>query len=173
MLERKAAITFNGQPLTLVGPEKRPGDTAPEFCVVDNDLVEVCLEDFKPQVCLISVVPSLDTPVCELQTRKFNQEAANLPEKVAVLTISMDLPFAQKRFCSVAGVERVKVFSDYQRASFGEAYGILIKELRLLSRGIFVIDQQGIIRYVEYVKEITNHPNYEAALAAVKSILGR
>lgn len=171
MEERKGIATFEGQPLTLIGPEKRPGDVAVDFTVLDENLKEVSYEDFKQRICLISVVPSLDTPVCEMQTRKFNEEAANLPENIAILTISMDLPFAQKRFCSVAGIDRVKVLSDHKLASFGKAYGILIKELRLLSRGIFVIDDQGIIKYVEYVKEITNHPDYDAALGAVKNLL--
>ena len=171
MLERKGAITFKDNPLTLIGAEKKTGGAAPDFWVVDNNLAEVGLKDFKSRICLISVVPSLDTPVCEAQTRRFNEEAAVLPEKVAVLTISMDLPFAQARFCSVAGIDRVQVLSDHRSASFGEAYGILIKELRLLGRGIFIIDEAGIIRYVEYVKEMTNHPDYEAALAAVRSLL--
>lgn len=171
MEERKAAVTFESQPLTLMGSEKKPGDVAADFTVLDENLMEVGYEDFKQKICLISVVPSLDTPVCEMQTRKFNEEAANLPESVAILTISMDLPFAQKRFCSVAGIDRIQVLSDHKLASFGKAYGILIKELRLLSRGIFIIDQQGIIKYVEYVKEITNHPDYDAALAAVKNLL--
>jgi thiol peroxidase len=171
MEERTAAITFKGTPLTLLGPEKKTGDIAPDFCVLDASLNEVCLSNFTSKVLLISVVPSLDTPVCELQTKRFNQEASSLPDKVAVLTISMDLPFAQARFCSVAGIKRVQVLSDHKNAAFGEAYGSLIKELRLLSRGIFVIDAQGVIRYVEYVKEITEHPDYEAALAAVKELL--
>ncbi len=164
-------MTFKGNPLTLLGQEKRVGDTAPDFCVLDGDLAEVCLSAYKSKVCLISAVPSLDTPVCDMQTRRFNQEAANLPDRVAVLTISMDLPFAQQRFCSVAEIERVQVLSDHRKATFGEAYGILIKELRLLSRGIFVIDAQGVIRYVEYVKEITEQPDYETALAAVRELL--
>ena len=171
MIERKAAVTFESQPLTLVGQEKQVGDTAPDFVLLDNNLAEVSLKDYDQQICLISVVPSLDTPVCEMQTRKFNEEASKLPENVTVLTVSMDLPFAQKRFCSVAGIEKVRVLSDHRSAAFGEAYGILIKELRLLSRGIFIIDKQGKISYVEYVKEITEHPDYDAALAAVKKML--
>ena len=171
MTERVGAITFKGQPLTLLGIEKKPGDVAPDFRVIYSELNEVGLDDFSAKVYLISVVPSLDTPVCEMQTRKFNEEAANLPAEVTILTISMDLPFAQKRFCSVAGIERLKVLSDHRWGSFGEAYGILIKELRLWGRGIFVIDQGGIIRYVEYVSEMTNHPNYNAALAAVQNLL--
>ncbi len=171
MEQRTAAITFKGTPLTLLGPEKTVGDIAPAFCVLDGNLDEVCLSAYKSKVCLISVVPSLDTPVCEMQTRRFNQEAANLPDTVALLTISMDLPFAQSRFCSVAGIDRLRVLSDHRKAAFGEAYGILIKELRLLSRGIFVIDAQGIIKYVEYVKEITEHPDYDTALDAVRKLL--
>jgi thiol peroxidase len=170
MQERKGVITFKGQPLTLLGPEMKAGEMAPDFIVLDKDLQELGLKDFKGKICLISVVPSLDTPVCEMQTRRFNQEAAGLPEKVAVLTISMDLPFAQQRFCSVAGIERVSVLSDHRQASFGAAYGILIKELRLLGRGIFIVDDQNRIRYVEYVKEISHHPDYDTALAAVKKL---
>ena len=171
MIERKAAVTFEGQPLTLIGQEKQVGDIAPDFVLLDNNLAEVSLKDYGQQICLISVVPSLDTPVCEMQTRKFNEEASKLPGNVAVLTVSMDLPFAQKRFCSVSGIEKVRVLSDHKSATFGEAYGILIKELRLLSRGIFIVNEQGTISYVEYVKEITDHPNYDAAITAVKKIL--
>ncbi len=170
MLARNAAVTFQGQPLTLLEKEVKVGDTAPDFVVLDENLSEVSLKEFKNKVCLISVVPSLDTPVCDMQTRRFNQEAAKLPEDVIVLTISMDLPFAQKRFCTTAGINKIRVLSDHRLASFGKAYGILIKELLLLSRGIFVIDKKGIIRYVEYVSEITDHPDYEAALNALKAM---
>jgi thiol peroxidase len=169
--ERQAAIMFKGKPLTLIGPEIKPDDAAPDFSVLDSNLTEVEFKEFKQRACLISVVPSLDTPVCDMQTRKFNQEAANLPDEVVLLTISMDLPFAQRRFCSLAGIDRIKVFSDHREASFGKAYGILIKELRLLGRGIFIADEQGIIRYVEYVRELTDHPDYNAALAALRGIL--
>ena len=167
-LERAGAATFLGSPLTVLGPELRPGDKAPEFTVLSNDLSPVTLAGSAGKTRLISVVPSLDTPVCDAQTRRFNQEAATLGEHVAILTISMDLPFAQKRWCGAAGIDRVQTLSDHKDASFGQAYGTLIKELRLESRAIFVVDATDTLRYVEYVREISSHPNYEAALAAVK-----
>jgi len=162
--ERKAAITFKGNPMTLIGPEIKVGDKAPDFQVTAGDLSTVTLQNFKGKTKLISVVPSLDTPVCEQQTRRFNEEASKLPADVEVLTISMDLPFAQKRFCSTAGIQKVRTLSDYKSASFGQAYGTLIKELHLLTRSVFIIGPDDKVQYVEYVKEVTNHPNYEAAL---------
>lgn len=167
--EKKSAITFKGNPMTLIGPELNVGDEAPDFQVLALDLSKVNLENFEGKTKLISVVPSLDTPVCDQQTRKFNQEAAKLPENVAILTISMDLPFAQKRFCTTAGIDRIQVLSDHRDASFGHAYGVLIKELRLLSRSVFIIGVDNKIQYVEYVKEVTSHPNYVAALEAIHS----
>ena len=162
--ERKGAVTFKGNPLTLMGPEIRVGDRAPDFQVISGDLSPVTLASFKGKTKLISVVPSLDTPVCDQQTRHFNEEAAKLPGDIAVLTISVDLPFAQKRFCSTAGINKIQVLSDHRDASFGQAYGTLIKELKLLTRSIFVIGPDDKIQYVEYVKEVTNHPNYDAVL---------
>lgn len=167
--ERAGVITFQGNPLTLIGPELKAGDQAPDFQVVGGDLKPVSLQAFEGKTKLISVVPSLDTPVCDQQTRKFNEEASKLPDNVVVLTISVDLPFAQGRFCSTAGLTKVTTLSDYKDVSFGQAYGALIKELRLLTRAIFVIGADNKISYVEYVKEITNHPNYEAALEALKA----
>ena len=167
--ERKGAVTFKGNPLTLIGPEIKLGAKAPDFQVLGGDLSTVTLQSFKGKTKLISVVPSLDTPVCDQQTRRFNEEATKLPSDVQVITISMDLPFAQKRFCSTAGINRVQVFSDHRDASFGQAYGTLIKELRLLTRSIFVIGPDDKVQYVEYVKEVTNHPNYEAALNFFKA----
>ena len=167
--ERHGAITFKGNPLTLIGPEVKMGSQAPEFQVLAQDLSTVTLGSFAGKTRLISVTPSLDTPVCDSQTRRLNEEAANLPT-VEILNISMDLPFAQKRWCGTSGVNRVKVLSDHREASFGKAYGALIKELRLLTRAIFIVDAAGIVRYVEYVPEVTNHPNYDAALAAVRHI---
>jgi len=152
----------------LIGPELKAGDTAPDFNVVDNGLKPVTLKDTGNQVRIISVVPSLDTPVCDAQTKKFNEEVANLPG-VDVLTVSMDLPFAQKRWCGAFGVDRVKMLSDHKDGSFGENYGTLIKELRIESRAIFVVDPQNKIRHAEYVKEVADHPNYEAALTAARS----
>ncbi|MCI0419773.1 MAG: thiol peroxidase [Acidobacteria bacterium] len=168
--ERPAATTLKGNPFTLVGPELKAGDKAPAFVVVGNDLKEVSSATSAGRVRLISVVPSLDTPVCDTQTRRFNQEAANLGD-VAILTISMDLPFAQKRWCGAAGVDKVQLLSDHRDAAFGLAYGTLIKELRLDSRAIFVVDANDTIRHVEYVKEVADQPNYEAALAAAKGAL--
>jgi thioredoxin-dependent peroxiredoxin len=168
--ERPGAATFLGNPLTLVGPELKTGDRAPAFTVLTNDLKEASLTATAGKVRLISVVPSLDTPVCDAQTRRFNQEAGNLGE-VAILTISMDLPFAQKRWCGAAGVDKVQTLSDHRDASFSQAYGTLIKELRLDSRAIFVVDSNDTVRYVEYVKEVSAHPNYDAAIAATKGAL--
>lgn len=167
--ERKGVVTFKGNPLTLLGPEIKAGSQAPDFQVLAGDLSPVNLQSFKGKTKLISVVPSLDTPVCDQQTRRFNEEAAKMPGDIAVLTVSMDLPFAQGRFCTTAGIKNVRTLSDHRDASFGLAYGVLIKELRLLTRSIFVIDPANKVQYAEYVKEITNHPNYEAALASLKS----
>ena len=165
--ERRGAATFKGNPLTLIGPEVKVGSQAPEFEALGQDLSPVGLSRFKGKAILISVTPSLDTPVCDAQVKRFNEEAATLPG-VQVLNISVDLPFAQKRWCGASGVERVTTLSDHRDTSFGLAYGTLIKELRLLSRAIFVVDAGGTVRYVEYVPEVTSHPNYDAALAAVR-----
>ena len=166
--ERKGAATFKGNPLTLIGPELKKGDKAPNFQLLAGDLSVVTLETFKGKTKLISVVPSLDTPVCDMQTKRFNEEASKLPSDVVVLTVSTDLPFAQTRWCGAAHVDKVKVISDHKEASFGKAYGVLIKELRLLSRSIFVVGPDDRIQYVEYVKEITQHPNYEKALGSLR-----
>ena len=167
-MERPGATTMRGNPLTLIGPELKPGDTAPDFNLVDNSLKPVTLKDTGGHVRIISVVPSLDTPVCDAQTKRFNEEAARLPG-VDFFTVSMDLPFAQKRWCGAFGVDKVKMLSDHRDGSFGTAYGTLIKDLRIESRAIFVLDQNNKIRHVEYVKEVADFPNYEAALAAAKS----
>ncbi len=169
-MERKNIITFQGKPLTLVGPELKVGDNAPDFIVLDNELKETGLKDFKGKIKLISTTPSLDTPVCDMQARRFNQEAAKLPDDVVVMNISMDLPFAISRFCATTGIDKIKTFSDHRDASFGNSYGILIKELRLLARSIFIIDKDDVIRYFEIVPEITNHPDYERAVQEVKNI---
>ncbi len=160
-------ITFHQEPVTILGNEVRAGDKAQDFTVLSNDLNEVTLEDYKGKVKLISVVPSLDTGVCSEQTRRFNEEADKL-NNVHVLTISMDLPFAQKRWCAAEGIEKVATLSDHRNADFGEKYGVLIKELRLLTRAIFVVDSNNQVTYVEYVDEVTSHPDYQAALEAVK-----
>ncbi len=161
---------MKGAPLTLIGPELKPGDTAPDFRVVDKGLKPVTLKDTGNQVKIFSVVPSLDTPVCDAQTKKFNEAAAKLPG-VDIFTVSVDLPFAQTRWCGAFGVDRVKMLSDYQDGSFGSNYGTLIKELRIESRAIFVLDRNNQIRYVEYVKEVADFPNYDAALAAARNAL--
>ncbi|MER2000511.1 MAG: thiol peroxidase [Lysinibacillus sp.] len=163
--------TFKNGPVTLIGNEVKVGDNAPDFKVLANDLSEVTLKDVVGKVALFSVVPSLDTGVCDQQTRKFNEVAAELGENVVVYTVSMDLPFAQKRWCGAAGIENVVTVSDHRNASFGEAYGVLIEELRLLTRSIFVIDASGKVAYVEYVPEATNHPDYDAAIVAVKALV--
>lgn len=162
-----ASITFKENPVTLVGEEVKVGDKAPDFKVLANDLSEVTLDDYKDSVKLISVVPSLDTGVCAEQTRRFNEEATKLGN-VKVLTISMDLPFAQKRWCGAEGIENVDTLSDHRDASFGKAYGVLIEELRLLARSVFVVDSENKVTYVEYVSEATNHPDYESAITAVE-----
>ena len=162
---------MHGGPLTLVGPELQAGDTAPEFTVLANDLSEVSLSSFKGKVCIISTVPSLDTPVCDVETRRFNQEAAELGDDVAILTISTDLPFGQARWCGAAGVDKVQTLSDHKDVSFGNTYGVLIKELRLLARCIFVVDKGGKISYVQLVEELSNEPDYEAVLNAAKAVL--
>ncbi len=153
--------------MTLLGPELKAGDKAPEFEVINDSLKPINLESTGNHVRIFSVVPSLDTPVCDAQTKRFNEEAAQLPN-VDIYTISMDLPFAQKRWCGNYGVDKVKMLSDHKTGSFGESYGTLIKELRIESRAIFVVDEHNTLRYVEYVKEVAEHPNYEAALAAAK-----
>ncbi|BBU40485.1 putative thiol peroxidase [Aeribacillus pallidus] len=163
-----ANVTFKGNPVTLLGNEVKVGDKASDFKVLANDLSEVTLADTKGQVRIISVVPSIDTGVCDAQTRRFNEEASKL-DNVKILTISMDLPFAQKRWCGANGIENVQLLSDHRDASFGQAYGVLIKELRLLARAVFVVDSNDNVTYVEYVSEATNHPNYEAAIEAAKA----
>ena len=166
MEERSGVVTMKGNPLTLLGGEIKVGDMAPDFVVVDNDLQPVRFSSYSGKIVVISAVPSLDTPVCDMETRRFNDEAGD----VVILTISMDLPFAQKRWCGAAGVDRVITLSDYRDAEFGKAYGALIKELRLLARMVFVVDQSGVVRYVQTVKELTQEPDYEAVLAAVRAL---
>ncbi len=171
MQERKGIIASKGKPLTLLGPEIRVGDKAPDFRVVDNAMTTVTLGDYRGKVKVITSVPSLETSVCDAETRRFNQEAATLPGNVVVLTISMDLPFAQRRWCAAAGIERVKTLSDYQDRSFASAYGVLIKETKLLSRSVFVVDGNDVVRYIQHVGEVGTEPDYDAALGAVKNLL--
>jgi thiol peroxidase len=167
-MERPGATTMRGNPLTLIGPELKAGDAAPDFKLVDNSLKNVSLADTGRNVRIISVVPSLDTPVCDAQTKRFNEEAAKLPG-VDILTVSMDLPFAQKRWCGAFGVDKVKMLSDHRDGSFGTNYGTLIKDLRIESRAIFVLDQKNTIRHAEYVKEVADFPNYDTALTAARA----
>ncbi|WP_416731890.1 thiol peroxidase [Fictibacillus sp. JL2B1089] len=162
------AVTFKEKPVTLLGNEVKVGDQAPDFKVLANDMSEVSLADSKGSVRLIAAVPSVDTGVCDAEVRRFNEEASKL-ENVKVLTVSVDLPFAQKRWCAAAGIENVQTLSDHRDLSFGKAYGVAIEELRLLARSVFVIDSSDKVTYVEYVDEVTSHPNYEAAIEAAKA----
>jgi thioredoxin-dependent peroxiredoxin len=166
--ERKGAVTMRGNPMTLVGPELKAGQKAPAFTAVGKGLAPVTLEQFKGKVKIIAAIPSIDTPVCDAETRRFNEEASKLPGDVQILTISMDLPFAQARWCGAAGVDKVVPISDWRAAEFGQKYGALIKELHLLARAVFVLDKNDNIVYAEYVKEVANQPNFEAALEAAR-----
>ena len=170
MEERKGIITMKGQPLTLLGKGLKVGEPAPDFEALTNDLSPVKLSSFRGKICIISSVPSLDTSVCDMMTRRFNEEAGSLGGDVVVLTISMDLPFAQSRWCGAAGVENVQTISDHRDVSFGNAFGVLIKELRLLARAVFLVDKEGIVRYVQIVNELTNEPDYEAVLKMVREV---
>jgi thioredoxin-dependent peroxiredoxin len=171
MQERKGLVTFKGAPLTLLGPALQTGDKAPDFTAIDNDMGEMNLADLAGSVLILSSVPSLDTPTCDMETRRFNKEAADLDPGIRILTVSMDLPFAQKRWCGAAGVERVKTLSDHREASFGLAYGVLIKGWRLLARAVFVVGRDGRLAHVQIVPEIASEPDYEAVLSAARSVL--
>ncbi|MGD8452741.1 MAG: thiol peroxidase [Phycisphaerae bacterium] len=171
MTERQGEITFQGNPRTLIGPALEPGSASPHFVLTGNDLADLPCTAYHGKVMVLSVVPSLDTGVCAAQTRTFNQEATKLSGDVVILTVSMDLPFAQKRFCGAEGIDRVITASDYKHRAFGPAFGVLIKELGLLSRAVFVIDRTGKLVYREYVPEVTQEPDYAAALAAVKAVM--
>ena len=170
MEERSAAVTLHGDPLTLMGTVLNVGDRVPDIELLDNDLNAVKLSSFKGMICVISAVPSLDTPTCDVETRRFNETAGQLGDDVVILTISMDLPFAQKRWCGAAGVDKVRTLSDHREAVFGSAFGVLIKELRLLARSIFVVDRDGVIQYIQHVKELSEEPDYDAVIEAVKKI---
>ncbi len=171
MQEHTGIVTMKGNSLTLIGKEIKVGDAAPDFVALDNSLAPVRFSSFKGKVCVLASVPSLDTPVCDLETRRFNEEAGLFGGDIAFLTISMDLPFAQKRWCGAAGVTKVQTLSDHRDASFGTSYGVLIKELRLLARAVFVVDQKGTIRHAQLVKEMTKEPNYEEVLSALKKLI--
>jgi len=171
MIERHGIISMKSNPLTLIGPELKVGDAAPDFEVLDNNLSPVNFSGFKGKVSLIASVPSLDTPVCDLETRRFNSEAGKMSSDIRILTISMDLPFAQKRWCGAAGIDKVITLSDHKDASFGKAFGVLIKELRLLARAIFIVDREGVIRYIEIVRDLSAEPNYDQALKVVENLV--
>jgi len=170
MSQRPGAVTFKGNPMTLVGNEVKPGDKAPDFQLVGTDLSEKRLADFKGKTIVLNVVPSLDTPVCDKQTRRFNEEAAKLGNDTVIVTVSKDLPFAQKRWCAAAGIDKVVPLSDYKHNSFGQQYGLLIQELGLLARAVLIVDKQGKVQYVQLVKEVATEPNYDEALQKVKAI---
>ena len=169
MSERANAITLKGNPMVLLGNEVKVGDAAPDATVVANDLSEVKISSYKGKKLIISAVPSLDTPICDLETKRFNSEAANLKDTV-ILTVSADLPFAQKRWCGAAGATNVVTLSDYRYGSFGENYGVMIKGIKILARCIFVVDAAGKIRYIQLVKEVAQEPNYDEVLKAVKGL---
>jgi thioredoxin-dependent peroxiredoxin len=171
-MERPGDVTFQGNPLTAIGPKLEVGNRAPEFQLLANDLSAVNLADSQGKVRLVSVVPSLDTPVCDMQTRKFNEQLDALGDSVVGYTVSVDLPFAQARWCGAAGMKRMQTLSGHRDMAFGNAYGTHIKELRLESRAVFVIDGNGTIQHVEYVREITQQPDYDAALAVVRRLAG-
>jgi thiol peroxidase len=171
MNERKGVVTFKGGPLTLIGPELKVGQKAPDAVLTANDLSEVRISSFAGKVTVLSCVPSLDTKVCDIQTHKFNEKAGQLGPEAVVLTVSMDLPFAQKRWCGAAGVEHVQTLSDYKDAQFARAYGLLIKELHLVARTVIVLDKQQTIRYIQIVPEMTTEPDYDAALKMAKGLL--
>ena len=170
MTEIKNKVTFKGNPVTLIGNEVKVGDVAPDFTALSTDLKEVKLSDYRGKVVVIAVFPSVDTGVCALQLARFNQEAASFGKDVQLLTISVDLPFALGRYCADKGIENALTVSDHRDLDFGEKYGFVIKELRLLSRGTVIVDKEGIIKYVEYVPEVGEHPNYEKALEIVKEL---
>lgn len=169
--ERTGVATLKGNPITLIGPELKSGDQAPDFSLNKSLTEVVSLQDYAGKVKLVSVVPSIDTGVCDAQTRRFNEAAAALGDNVVVLTVSVDTPFAQARWCAAAGIDKVVMLSDYKDNSFGEAYGVLIKEFALDMRSIFVLDENNTIQYVEYLAEMTEHPNYEAAIQAAKALV--
>ena len=171
MQERTGIITMGGNPMTLLGTEPKVGGKAPDFAVVDSGLAVKTLGDFAGKIKVISVAPSLDTPVCSLQLRWFNEDAAKEPKDVAVLNITMDLPFAIKRFCAVEGIENALALSDHREASFGTGYGVLIRELRLLTRSIFIIDREDVLRYAQIVPEVTHEADYQDAIKALQKLL--
>jgi len=172
-MERKDAITVKGNPVTLLGDEVKIGEAAPAFSVVDADLAKVDSGKFDGKIRVICSVPSLDTPVCDTEIKRFNDEASQVSKDVVIMFISMDLPFAQKRFCQEYSIKKVKTFSDHRDGDFGIKYGVLIKELRLLARAVFIIGGDGTVKYVEYVSELSSPPDYDKALDALKGMTDR
>lgn len=172
-MSRSGAVTFKGNPMTLAGKAVKVGQSAPDFKVhyFEGGLKELCLADFKGKPTILSVLPSLDTPVCATQTKKFNEQLGALEDRVNAVTISLDLPFAMNRFCGAESIENMRMGSDYQDRNFGENWGTLIEEIKILSRAIFVLDAQGIVIYAEYVPEVASEPNYEAAMEALRGEL--
>jgi thiol peroxidase len=170
MGERKGAVTMRGNPLTLVGNEIKVGDSMPDVALLDNALSQVKLSAFRGKNCVLVSVPSLDTPVCDMESRRFNEEASRLGTDLAILIFSMDMPFAQKRWFGAAGVTKVQTLTYHRESSFGNAFGVLIKELRLLARAVFVVDKKGAIRYIQLVKEVAQEPNYQEVLEALKKL---
>ena len=170
MGERIGMVTMKGNPITLVGEEVNVGQKAPDFVAIDHNLAPVKFSSYRGKICILASVPSLDTPVCATETRKFNEEASRLSPDIVILTISMDLPFAQKRWCGAEGITRVQTLSDHRDASFGMSYGVLIKELRLLARAVFLVDQKGVLQHVQLVKEIASEPNYKDVWHALKKL---
>ena len=171
IVERKNVVTLKGNPVTLLGDEVKVGDKARDFKALDYNLGEKTIKDFQGKIKLIASVPSLDTPVCDSEIKRFNDEAAKLSKDLAVIFMSMDLPFAQKRFCQEFDINKVKTLSDHREAGFGMSYGALIKEMRLLTRAIFILDKTDTIKYVEYVKELSMPPDYNAALTVLKEVI--
>jgi thiol peroxidase len=170
--ERPGVVTFRGNPLTLLGPDLKVGDRAPDFQLVNMELKPVTLKDFAGKTLVLSVALSVDTPVCDVQEKRFNEIAASLSEDVVVAAVTVDLPFALRRWCGANGVDRIQALSDYQDHQFGLSYGVLIKEMKLLARSVWIVDRDGVIRYKEIVPEVTQEPNYQAALEALKQVAG-
>lgn len=171
MIDRAGIVSAGGKPVTLLGPKITVGQKAPDFRLLDNDGNLATLADSEGKIRLISVVPSLDTRTCDLQTRRFNAEADSLGDKVRILTVSVDLPFAQKRWCGAAGVDRLQTLSDHYDTNFGLAYGVLIKEKRLLARSIFIVDEHDMVRYVQIVPSLGEEPNYQEALDSLRKLM--
>ena len=171
-MERKNVVTVKGNGITLLGDEVKVGQKAQDFKVLNTSMEEAALSGFKNKIKLIASVPSLDTPVCDLEIKRFNDEASRLSRDLVIIFISMDLPFAQKRFCQANEIKAVKTLSDHRDADFGRKFGVLIKEMRLLARAIFILDKNDVIKYIQIVPELASPPDYDRALSALKKIVG-